>query len=196
MATLHYTGDWGYIYVLTLCRADGLLVGAGLAYWMRSDSYSEVRLLTFGRWTLALTAAPVLWVFSRGARGQQSVLIYSVLALAFGGLVALALSPQATAWRRFLRFSVLQYIGKISYGLYLIHKLAYVVYEKSPLYALVRVPGSQTFDLIVVFVMELSFALLAASLSWYLFEAPVLRLKRYFEGSSSAPIAAEAVAAP
>jgi peptidoglycan/LPS O-acetylase OafA/YrhL len=196
MATLHFTGDWLYIYVLTFCRADGLLVGAALAYWMRSESYSEARLFSFGRWATALTVVPILWIFSRGiaARGMQSFLIYSFLALAFGGLISLALSPRATLLRRFLRFSALQYIGKISYGLYLIHKLAYVVYEKSSLYSILRVPGSPGLDRTFTFVAEVSFAVLAASLSWYLLETPVLRLKRYFERSTSAPMAAEAAA--
>ena len=45
---------------------------------------------------------------------MQSFLIYSFLALAFGGLISLALSPRATVLRRFLRSSPLQYIGKIS----------------------------------------------------------------------------------
>jgi peptidoglycan/LPS O-acetylase OafA/YrhL len=196
MATVHLTGDWLYVYVATYCRADGLLIGAALAHWIRSESFSEAKLLRVGRWAVALAVVPIAWIFSRGiaARGQQSVLVYTLLAIAFGGFIALALSPAATAWSRFLRLSALQYIGKISYGIYLVHKLAFVVYEKSPLYSALSVAGSPRLNLAIAFVAEVSFAILIASLSWYLFETPILKLKKYFERSSEPVLAAGAAA--
>src|SRR3954470_11820129 len=63
LATFSLTRDWIYVYILTFCRADALLVGAGLAYWMRSDTYSEGRLLAFGRWAVALSGVLILWMF-------------------------------------------------------------------------------------------------------------------------------------
>src|SRR4051812_2558873 len=60
LATFSLTRDWIYTYILTFCRADALLVGAALAYWMRSESYSEGRLLAFGRAAVALSAVPML----------------------------------------------------------------------------------------------------------------------------------------
>jgi peptidoglycan/LPS O-acetylase OafA/YrhL len=195
LATVHFTGDWLYVYVATYCRADGLLVGAALAYWMRTESFSKARLLTVGRLAMALTIVPIAWIFSRGiaARGQQSILIYTLLAIGFGGFIALALSPSATLWSRFLKFPVFQYIGKISYGLYLVHKLAFVVYEKSPLYPAITIPGALRLNVVIAFVAEASFAIAVASLSWYLFETPVLKLKKHFERSSE-PALAEAAA--
>jgi peptidoglycan/LPS O-acetylase OafA/YrhL len=192
LATFSLTRDWIYTYILTFCRADALLVGAALAYWMRSESYSEGRLLAFGRAAVALSAVPMLWIFSRSlaARGLESIMIYSYVALAVGGLLALALAPGATLWRRFLRLSVMQYFGKISYGLYLIHRVAYELFEKSSLYSLTRFPGRPRLTIATTFAAELSLAVVAASLSWYLFEAPVLRLKRYFEHPTSIPIEA------
>jgi peptidoglycan/LPS O-acetylase OafA/YrhL len=196
LGTLYLTHDWIYIYILTFCRADALLVGAALAYWMRSSSYSEGRLLAFGRWAVLLSAVPMLWIFSRSiaARGRESIMIYSYVAVAVGGLLALALSPGATLWRRFLRLSVMQYFGKISYGLYLVHRLVYELFERSPLYSLTRFPGRPRLTIATTFVAEMSLAVVAASLSWYFFESRVLKLKRCFEPHASAPISAEAVA--
>ena len=196
-ATVHLTGDWLYVYVATFCRADGLLVGAALAYWMRSDSFSKEKLLRFGRWALAMTIVPVAWIFSRGvaARGQQSVFVYTLLAFAFGGLIALALSPAASIWSRFLRLSPLQYLGKISYGLYLVHKLAFVVYEKSHLYTALSVAGYPRLNMVIAFAAEVTLAILVASLSWYLFETPILKLKKHFEAPSEQPVLATGAAA-
>jgi peptidoglycan/LPS O-acetylase OafA/YrhL len=196
LATYFVTHDWIYIYILTFCRADSLLVGAALAYWMRSDSYSERRLLAFGRWAVILSAIPMFWIFSRSiaARGRESIAIYSYVALAVAGLLALALSPRATLWRRFLRLSVMQYFGKISYGLYLIHRVAYELFERSSLYPLTRFPGRPRLSIAATFAAELSLAVLAATLSWYFFESRVLRLKRYFDHPKSAPVPVVAVA--
>ena len=196
VGTLYLTHDWIYIYILTFCRADSLLVGAALAYWMRSGSYSEGRLLAFGRWAVVLSAIPILWIFSRSiaARGRESIMIYSYVALAVGGLLALALSPRATLWRGFLRLSVMQYFGKISYGLYLIHRVVYELFERSSLYPLTRFPGRPRLSIATTFAAEVSIAVVAASLSWYFFESRVLRLKRYFEHPTPAPRRVEAVA--
>jgi peptidoglycan/LPS O-acetylase OafA/YrhL len=164
---------------------------------MRSESFSQAKLLRLGRWAVVLTIIPIAWIFSRGvaARGQQSIFVYTLLAITFGGLIARALSPAATVWSRFLRLPVLQYIGKISYGLYLVHKLAFVVYEKSPLYSALSVAGSPRLNTAIAVVAEVSFAILMASLSWYLFETPILKLKRYFEGSGKPSVlVAEAAA--
>jgi len=187
-AVFHFTRDWLFVYVLTFCRADGLLVGAGLAYWVRSDSFSEARLFAFGRWSMGLTALPILWIFSRSisARGQESVLTYSFLALAFGGLISLALTPRSMVLRRLLRLPALQYVGKISYGLYVIHKPIYMLFENTRFYSLMHLPGTLWLNKLITFIAEASLATLAASLSWRFFESPVLRLKRYFEGSRSA----------
>ncbi len=194
LATFYVTSDWIYIYILTFCRADSLLVGAALAYWMRSGSYSEGRLLAFGRWAVALSSVPILWIFARNVagRGRESVMVYSCVALLVGGLLALALSPRATFWRRFLRLPVMQYFGKISYGLYLIHRVAYELFERSSLYSFTRFAARPRLSIATTFMAEMLIAFVAASLSWYLFEAPILRLKRYFDHPSAPAVLVEA----
>jgi peptidoglycan/LPS O-acetylase OafA/YrhL len=84
---------------------------------------------------------------------------------------------------RLLTNPVLSYIGKISYGLYLLHPIAYnAYYFIAPKFYLPLVRDAFVQDA-VAFVAEIGLAFVFASASWYFFEHPLLGLKKKFAGS-------------
>ena len=174
----------GHYPTITFGRMDGILFGSLLALWFRSETFSLQQLRKWASVLLVVggIASVYLLTTSRNA-GQHSILVYSFLAIAFSGLVGFAavdsLLPRPV--HRFLTNPVLSYIGKISYGLYLLHPVAYHSYD-----FLVRdlgLPlGRDTFAQdALAFVAELGLAFLFASTSWHFFEQPLLRLKKKFD---------------
>jgi peptidoglycan/LPS O-acetylase OafA/YrhL len=90
------------------------------------------------------------------------------LALACGWVVARAAEGRAG---RVLSLRPLLYLGTISYGLYVFHNFM------PPLLADIRIPFAVR---PIRFLLLCGVTVVAASLSWYLFERPLGRLKRHF----------------
>jgi peptidoglycan/LPS O-acetylase OafA/YrhL len=74
---------------------------------------------------------------------------------------------------RVLASPQLVYLGRISYGLYLLHKPIPMLFKKCGI-------GLDGVPPVANFVLYTGIAVLIASLSWYLFEGPINALKRYF----------------
>jgi peptidoglycan/LPS O-acetylase OafA/YrhL len=166
--------------LLTFWRMDGILAGSLLALWFRSGNISIPR--------LRKVAIALLLVGSAGsirlliASGQKSVFLFSCLAMAFSGLLCFAAveSILPRPCRSLLNNSWLRYIGRISYGMYLLHPIVYqgfyfLIYK-------LGVPVRDTFwqDAISL-VVEVGLVIAAASVSWYFFEKPISGLKKRFE---------------
>lgn len=87
-----------------------------------------------------------------------------------------AYSGFAGGWKAFLEHPTVLYLGRISYGLYLYHNLPgeihwYHLRDRFP-----EISGP--FDSIVIYAVIL---LILATVSWYLIEQPILKLKRRFQ---------------
>lgn len=113
--------------------------------------------IEYGGATYPITALAAVWFIGTAARG-------------FRGPIG---------W--FLTFAPVVYIGRISYGLYVIHLL--VPHLLGYWFPATYADRPRTWGSLCVFV-GVSIAL--ASLSWFAFEAPINRLKRYFEYDKSA----------
>src|SRR5690606_26660886 len=107
---------------------------------------------------------------------------YSTLALTGGAMLVAALAlPDTHVWPRVLSAGWLRAFGKYSYCLYLIHL---------PVMRVVRayvLPPEEFASFGSIWAGQLAFYALATApafalawLSWRLFEAPILRLKRHF----------------
>jgi peptidoglycan/LPS O-acetylase OafA/YrhL len=109
---------------------------------------------------------------------QQSQIVYSfcysALAIMFAGLVGMALngwlSPLFT--NRSLR-----YIGKISYGLYLIHPYVFLFLQSHHLQARLGLGHNVQAGEWIAAILAVSISLLIASLSWKFYESKMLALK-------------------
>ena len=160
-------------YTHTLTRLDGLAAGCLLALlaWNGFDrAIWRRRALQFGLPALAIAAVCA----------SHRPLLYSAVAIAMGSVVAYSLTLSASAK------GFLAYTGRISYGLYLFHLLAFDLFDSPKMRA--RLHGDLGYLIASLF---LTYAL--ASISFYAFESPINGLKRYFRGDSTfaTPLAVE-----
>ncbi len=185
----HYVG--GRYPEITFGRMDGILAGSLLALWFRSEIFSLAQLRKWAsRFLVVGGIGSVYFLTTSRNAGQHSIWVYFFLPVAFSGLLCFAavdsLLPRPVY--KLLTNSALSYVGKISYGLHLLHPIAYYTYNF--LIHNLHLPlGADTFGQdVVAFVGELGLASLFASGSWYFFEQPILKLKKKFSRGANAGV--------
>lgn len=188
--------SFGLYPKLLFSRGDGFAYGSLLAVWLTTqrNTYNYKRNL-FIFISLVVILGTALIVFTKypskiplpwgaieldGSR-ESIALLYAPFYFALIGAVVIS---QGHPFLGFLRLPIATYIGQISYGLYLYHipvmhgiegAFRKIFHYKTGFDA--SRPLSRTLlDLIVTF--------LAACLSWYLVEKPILSLKDRFRYSS------------
>jgi peptidoglycan/LPS O-acetylase OafA/YrhL len=156
-------------YSHTLTRLDGLAVGCLLALLAQSFDIStwRRRALQFG--------IPALGVAALSGVFQYRPILFSAVAVAMGAVVAYSLTLPALSRKGFF-----QYTGRISYGMYLMHLLAFDLFDSAKMRSTLH--GNIGY---LIASLLLTYAL--ASASFYLYESPINSLKRFFRGSSIAP---------
>ncbi len=190
---------WGeFPRTLTPGSLDSFGIGALLAYGSRYKApwfnflqkRSSILILLLA---LLYFSAPVLLQSRRDHFISYSFLFYGYyfpMISAFFGLLILAAARGVTnpIIAPILNHRWVLYLGKISYGLYLVHNFV-------PTFWNIPMP-QQLLPAGLLIVQILRFALLVAvcSLSWYLFEKPLLRLKKYFEYESQTAVPGAAAA--
>ena len=177
--------------LLTFSHFDGICMGGLLAILFSQQTISSKRSIAWIE-RLAIPAGLAFILIDRwSVQPYYDALKFSFLALLFGGTVALCISQSSSTISRtleaFLGFAPLRYIGKISYCLYIIHFAAFsIAGSHFSQNLLMGIPGySSKGWFVVADGWLLSIAI--ASLSWYLFESPILRLKRHFAASAESP---------
>lgn len=166
-------------YLFTLCRLDTIALGCLVAVVVRTRWYPEVRA------RLARGLVPVLAIASIVLLATQldrttwfgRTFGYTVVAIAFVSLVILVLEHRGEAVTRVLRVRPLQYLGKLCFGLYLLHRPADTVV--SALVARTDLDGTS----LVWIPVKLAVAVGFATISWRVLERPFLRLKDRFASS-------------
>ena len=171
-------------YAITPTRIDGLCVGAALAAAMTIAGL-RAWLLLHGRKVLIGAAILLLtvWLIFRGVFFPNDALTQICAIPPTVVLTAMLIHSSVTAsisrwWLRLLANPLLSYLGRRSYALYLIHyPVMLVVWQSRGKGLLYRLPHSFTFDLLIT-VGALIVSLLLSELSWWVIEAPSLRLRR------------------
>src|SRR5262249_3392734 len=165
----------------TLTRLDAIALGILIGLY-------RDRIPCLGRWRrIALLSSGIAaWIatyqFSVGTRAQavstwQSALGHLLTALASAAILLAVMGSQ----QPFLRNGLLVYLGKISYGLYVVHEFAH--------YCAMRiVPASTPFRVLVQSVLSLTLTILLAAASYRWLESPFLRLKERFAHVQSRPV--------
>jgi peptidoglycan/LPS O-acetylase OafA/YrhL len=166
--------------------------------------FTPVRLHTLaaGVWLALAFRDPVRWDFVR-RHAKPVLLVTATISLAalifprhlslvpfspflWGSALVLALASPAAGgtapWQALLSTRPLLVLGKLSYGLYILHYL-FDPWLKQVLHDrwILGLTGDRPLLALFLFlVAAFALSLAAAGLSWHLFEKPILSLKRYF----------------
>lgn len=163
------------IYFVTWFQLDGLSLGGLLALYCRSARFSLPQLKWLAIAGMGIGLPAVLWL-QTGHSAELWPLWHSVVALTSAGFVAFATwcSRTQSTLGSPLRVLWLRYVGQISYCLYLIHVPVYIALSGKFVRDHI---GNSTEAAIFVMVLGLVGSLVIGSLSWYLFESQILKLK-------------------
>jgi peptidoglycan/LPS O-acetylase OafA/YrhL len=165
-------------YVLPFCRMDSLAVGALAALLVRHGSaLAQARV---GRsapflWTATLVLFRAFW--KNADHALFVTLGYGIVAMSTAATIVRIVSGGATWLSPILRNPALVGVGRISYGLYLIHQFVHKGFDQLPVgRRLLAACGSLTLAIVRLGVI-FAFAASAAAVSWIFFEEPILRWK-------------------
>jgi len=162
-------------------RADSLLIGCLTAFLVSWNIFPQR--LWFTRLTnaMAVAATGLLLYMGLMTKITDGYLYYggfTTVAFSVGVIIISLLVSPVKPFTIILEWPVLVWIGRLSYGIYLWHKLVYFILDRVPPF-LPR--GSETMhDTVLPLAIKIAASLLVASISFYLIEQPLLRLKRRF----------------
>jgi peptidoglycan/LPS O-acetylase OafA/YrhL len=192
IAMLLFQCDFAAIYTFTLSRTDELAVGGLIAIFAQEKSYAALaryaRFLLLGAGlyigsVIAARGKPLWW-------GHWTALGVGFSALAAGaaGLLIFALSPERSLLKTALESRVLGTFGKYSYGAYVIHApleplcLKYLPPQRlADMSRSLGHSASQLVGLIGFTVVGIGATMALSVLSFFVYERPFIKLKRYFE---------------
>lgn len=164
------------IFSKTFLIGDNLAVGAAIAILCRSPQLSLKGLLWTGVAAIGVSGSAMLILIGTGHTLRSGVLGasvgYSMLEWFTAGMLILMLYAYRTKPLQ-AGLGIFVFFGEISYGLYLIHILCGVLYDRAFGHAYL----TNASLLLLRFVAVTGIAILLATLSKRYFENPVLRLK-------------------
>ncbi|MEM7455463.1 MAG: acyltransferase [Planctomycetota bacterium] len=173
---------------LPIASLDSLVFGALIASLFRVDNSWAKKLLTFMKWTGLLVAIPVVTSvlvakhFGWAGFPDLNTTGQLFVAVASGAVVIHFASVETNSiFARILRSPVARFLGMISYGIYIYHfPFDRIVYEQ---FLMKQFGWPDYFPYHFGFVLVAT--IITASISWYLLERPLLRLKSRFPYSDA-----------
>jgi peptidoglycan/LPS O-acetylase OafA/YrhL len=166
----------------TWFNLDGLSLGAALAVWLRMPSFRRRQL---ARVALPITIGSALAFFSlAGRHWADATVVTCACNLASAGFLSCVLLVGTSHWKFLVDRPILKFYGYISYGLYLIHILAFHLSDillSHPLEALVT-NQKPLLAMLLRFGGGLALGTAIAFLSRRSLEEKFLRIKRDSEG--------------
>jgi peptidoglycan/LPS O-acetylase OafA/YrhL len=175
------------IWVLTPNACDALCLGALLAYLNSHEDellISKQKVIHF----LLLTGLFITIVLPMLPYLHSQNLVVSALAdtgrgQIFACLVAAAANGLKSVLGKMLESKPMVYLGKISYGIYLIHAfMSEIVYRT---FDYLDLPGYQSPLIIALFSTVAT--ILVATITWHVLERPINDLKRFFQYAVKVP---------
>jgi peptidoglycan/LPS O-acetylase OafA/YrhL len=172
-----FHADWCTAYIATPCRIDGLLMGAGLAYFkIENRSNKQILIYTSG---LLIFIIAFLSVFFKGKGLVSNGISYTLIDLAAAYLVfectkKASANEQNNSFQRFFSNNFLRFLGKYSYGLYVYHWLIYSTFRLHlrPFFPPVL------WAKVSVSLLAVALSMALALLSYHFLEKPFLNLKK------------------
>jgi peptidoglycan/LPS O-acetylase OafA/YrhL len=165
-----------------LGRLDSLALGGLLAVAARGAGGMEGwRPRAAQTLAVMLVLVAPLYVMKTGTHeAWLQVIKYTLLAVMYGAVLVLALlSPRDTATGRFFHLSPLRFLGKYSYGIYVFHPFFIDMFVSIRGRDIGGGPESPTAVAVRVLAI-ISLSIVAAWLSYHLYEKHFLNLKRFF----------------
>lgn len=174
----HSQGTYTGRPLYTWFNLDGLGMGAALAIWLRLPSFQRVHL---ARVALPLLVTGVALYFWATQRPQTSAVVAeSACDIASAGFLSCMLLLGSSRWRALVDRPILKFMGFISYGLYLIHVLAFRMTEilLSHVFSVVISSGKPMTAMLLRFLIGSGLAIAVAFVSRRSFEEKFLRMGR------------------
>lgn len=159
---------------------DSFCIGSLFAYGRQFQTKAYYRYTLNRKWFvlfgLLLLVAVHIPVFRKLPMNSYMACYLFLISAAFGIIIdRVAATVQKGVLRSVLSNKGLLYIGKISYGIYLFHNFI-------PYFYGLKIPGiPESLSLYVIQGLRFSLLVAVASISWFLFEKPILQLKKRFE---------------
>jgi peptidoglycan/LPS O-acetylase OafA/YrhL len=169
------------IHETTICRADSLLLGGVLALMYRSAAWETVK--RWAPWGLAAAIAFYAGMsrFADGLMWSEGF-SYTVLAAGFACLIACSLQAGSLCSWIFQR-GWLRFLGKYSYGLYVLHVLVLSALAMPLRAALLVATHNKAMAVVGAGLICLGTSVVAAYASYHLYEKHFLKLKHHFDYS-------------
>jgi len=124
-------GARGGIYYFTWYNFDGLALGACLAVaaHLPRNPFATISAALLGS---GVAMAIIVAAFGSLSRNTiaGSALLPTILYLLFGGIIGLTLVAGSSRFAALVNIRPLQWLGFISYGLYLVHVLAFTLFDR------------------------------------------------------------------
>jgi len=179
--------SWLQIYMLTPSRIDTIAWGAMISIITRSSDYDAEKLTKDARIIMVITGI-ILSIFFMSeflhyASPVSYTIGYSLIGAFFAQiLISVLNAPKGSIVNRIFASGFLTFFGKYSYAIYLFHL---------PIRAVIRdlffgdkqfhtLPGPAIVWQMVFYIVATLAVIPPTLLSWYLFENPFLKLKKYF----------------
>ena len=164
-------------FFFTLTNMDSLAIGAGLAIWEYEGSFKKSSYYVKG-FIISLLPVLILWVFFGGDSNPVIQIVKPALVnITCVLLIGFVITSKGGIVTKFFNSKVMNFSGKISYGLYVYHIGGYDFIRK---YLPIKNPY-------VLFICSALFVYLVAALSFFYFEKHFLELKKYFKNRSAIP---------
>jgi peptidoglycan/LPS O-acetylase OafA/YrhL len=184
-----------YVQLPTHC--EGIALGALIAIRVRSGPWEvSKKMLTLGTALLLGGTCVGSFLSTWGTRNQawgsdwDRLVGYSTSSLGCAGLVLWLVLYRGSKYTRWMCIPPLRYLGKISYGVYMLHPLAlYSVIELSKKHLIHFHKDDPRY-----FLDATAMSILLAAISWHFFEGPLIRIKNQISYGRSKVASAEATA--
>ena len=179
-----YPLDLVKYYCNTLTRMDSILMGCFLSIHIKEGKEISNKIL-FG------TVAFCLAFFAIGITLGKSLEVtnpffstigYSIVSLFFASVLYIFVKKEFLLVTWLKHSPILNYIGKISYGIYVFHIPIYLISSSVLMNTFLNQYGMSSIQaLFCIATISLVITLIISSLSFYFLEKPILSLKRYFQ---------------